>query len=164
MASFSSFLCGKNSLWSSSSSSSDSRPRPELARRDLVKNSKLPQLSPPFQSEIPPSPGEALRQDSAAVTPWGKFNRVLRSSLFSSISLSSVGSLKNPEIFWILIYIGFFLIMFISLHQPMTKNQIRNTKCRRTFFAIVTIFKERKPGCLCSFWIVTDIWCLVFGF
>ena len=163
MASFSSFRCGKNSLWSSSSSSSDSRPRPELARRDLVKNSKLPQLSPPFQSEIPPSPGEALRQDSAAVTPWGKFNRVLRSSLFSSISLSSVGSLKKQtQIFWILIYI--FLVMFFSLPQPVTKSQVWNTRCRQMFFVIVTILKERKPGCLFSFGIVTDIWCLVFGF
>ena len=156
MASFSSFLCGKNSLWSSSSSSSDSRPRPELARRDLVKNSKLPQLSPPFQSEIPPSPGEALRHDSAAVTPWGKFNRVLRSSLFSSISLSSVGSLKKQtKIAWILIYI--FLVIFFSLPHLVTKSQIWKTKMSADVFCYCHNF-------FFSFGSVTDIWCLIFGF
>ena len=34
--------------------------------------------------------------------------------------------------------------MFFSLEQPVTKNQIINTKCQPNFFVFITILKEKR--------------------
>ena len=60
--------------------------------------------------------------------------------------------------------------MFFSLDQPVTKNQLLNTKCQARFFVVITIWKEeRQPGLFYfqnanTTQTLADIWCLVFGY
>ena len=42
-------------------------------------------------------------------------------------------------------------LMFVSLHQPMTKNQLWNIKFLVYFVLIVEVQKENQPSCLLSF-------------
>ena len=66
-------------------------------------------------------------------------------------------------------YFAVHTFMFISLHQPVTKNKLPNTKCLLNFVVVVGIWKEKKPSSLFSFQIVTtatknSCWYLLFGF
>ena len=42
-------------------------------------------------------------------------------------------------------------LMFVLLHQPMTKNQLWNIKFLVYFVLRVEVQKENQPGCLLSF-------------
>ena len=56
----------------------------------------------------------------------------------------------------VLLFYGLFLeCNAILLNQPLTNNQLRNTKFQLKFFGIVTIRKEKRQPCLISFIIVT---------
>ena len=72
------------------------------------------------------------------------------------------------EINWPLATLFFIFYLFFSLLQPVTKNLILNNKCQlKVFFVVVASWKEKRPGCLFSFWIVMTTknlsWHLVFS-
>ena len=67
----------------------------------------------------------------------------------------AAGIIFGKEIVVLLLYGLFLECNALLLHQPLTNNQLRNTKFQLKFFGIVTIRKEKRQSCLIPFKIVT---------